>query len=116
MGARKLDSRAGLLGRLKFIGVLEQSLEKRPLPADPGLHRVHLTAVVHEKHAGAVSGGHLWPQSRVHQICSLEFFPGDLEKSGQALRFFRGDQNTPLAVAALAALPTGEYGAVAVAF
>ena len=52
------QARAGPLGRLEFIGVVEKGLKEGPFPADAGLHRVHQAEAALLEGAGAVAS---WP-------------------------------------------------------
>ena len=105
-------SRTGLFSRGELVGMLEKGLEKGPLPADTGLHRMDQAKLVFLHDTGTVAGGQLRAHGGFHQEPGCEVLGREMKVCGHGLMFSRGHENTLFPPAALAALAAREYRAL----
>ncbi len=111
MGAFGVDTRAGALGVLQFVGIDQEGRQKRPLAADEGLHRVHPAEVaLQEEDAEAALGhGQAGPGNRGFHEISAEVLDQHGQEFGHGLHFMGPDVDAAPARAAVAALFAVEY-------
>jgi hypothetical protein len=82
MAAIRMEAGTGLLGRFEFVRVSQERWQKGPFPANPGLHRMHPTAVVRQKDAGPAAAGDLGAQGGMNEIPALQLILGEVQERG----------------------------------